>query len=180
MPVDGNIGGTGAAGLAGIPDQVATAKQVGYDGVWTTEVSRDQFLPPLLAADRSYRTFDSGVPVSARHPVGKPGTDPARSRLSCSAKAFGLIWRRRRMPAAGGAIVWRVPARPCRTHCGGRAGRRSLRRTEDVDLRFVNAEPLSGPGGRANAIQGLSREIVEDWTFDETAVVRGSRSPLYA
>ena len=57
MRVDGNIGGsidgTGGADLAGISDQVAAAKRVGYDGVWTTEVSRDSFLSLLLAADRS-------------------------------------------------------------------------------------------------------------------------------
>ena len=57
MRVYGNIGGsidgTGGADLAGISDQVAAAKRVGYDGVWTTEVSRDPFLSLLLAADRS-------------------------------------------------------------------------------------------------------------------------------
>jgi alkanesulfonate monooxygenase SsuD/methylene tetrahydromethanopterin reductase-like flavin-dependent oxidoreductase (luciferase family) len=53
MRVDGNIGGaidgTGGGDLAGIAEQVAAAERAGYDGVWTTEVSRDPFLPLLLA-----------------------------------------------------------------------------------------------------------------------------------
>ena len=52
MRVDGNIGGaidgTGGGDLAGIAEQVAAAERAGYDGVWTTEVSRDPFLPLLL------------------------------------------------------------------------------------------------------------------------------------
>jgi probable F420-dependent oxidoreductase len=57
MKVDGNIGGgidgTGGGNLGVIAAQVAAAERVGYDGVWTTEVSHDPFLPLLLAADRS-------------------------------------------------------------------------------------------------------------------------------
>jgi hypothetical protein len=75
MRVDGNIGGsidgTGGADLAGISDQVAAAERVGYAGVWTTEVSRDPFLPLLLAADRSRRlTLGTAVAVAfARNPM---------------------------------------------------------------------------------------------------------------
>ena len=75
MRVDGNIGGaidgTGGGDLAGIAEQVAAAERVGYDGVWTTEVSRDPFLPLLLAADRS-RTLTLGTAVAvafARNPM---------------------------------------------------------------------------------------------------------------
>ena len=57
MKVDGNIGGgidgTGGGDLDVIAGQVAAAERTGYDGVWTTEVSHDPFLPLLLAADRS-------------------------------------------------------------------------------------------------------------------------------
>ena len=57
MKVDGNIGGgidgTGGGDLGVIAGQVAAAERTGYDGVWTTEVSHDPFLPLLLAADRS-------------------------------------------------------------------------------------------------------------------------------
>jgi hypothetical protein len=57
MREDGKIGGsiecTDGTELASISEQVAAAKRVGYDGVWTTEVSRDSFLSLLLAAERS-------------------------------------------------------------------------------------------------------------------------------
>jgi probable F420-dependent oxidoreductase len=75
MKVDGNIGGaidgTGGGDLGVIAGQVAEAERVGYDGVWTTEVSRDPFLPLLLAADRS-RTLTLGTAIAvafARSPM---------------------------------------------------------------------------------------------------------------
>jgi probable F420-dependent oxidoreductase len=75
MRVDGNIGGgidgTGGGDLAGIAEQVAAAERAGYDGVWTTEVSRDPFLPLLLAAGQS-RTLTLGTAVAvafARNPM---------------------------------------------------------------------------------------------------------------
>jgi probable F420-dependent oxidoreductase len=75
MRVDGNIGGatdgTGGGDLAGIADQVAAAERVGYDGIWTTEVSRDPFLPLLLAASQSGTlTLGTAVAVAfARNPM---------------------------------------------------------------------------------------------------------------
>ena len=102
MRVDGNIDGTAGADLAGIADQVATAERVGDDGVWTTEVSRDPFLPLLLAADRSCRTFDdSAVPVSARHP-GKLCSGPRT--LTAELPGQGVRADRGHMPAVGGTI----------------------------------------------------------------------------
>ena len=75
MRVDGNIGGgidgTGGGDLAGIAEQVAAAQRAGYDGGWTTEVSRDPFLPLLLAAGQS-RTLTLGTAVAvafARNPM---------------------------------------------------------------------------------------------------------------
>ncbi|HEX9831968.1 MAG TPA: TIGR03617 family F420-dependent LLM class oxidoreductase, partial [Mycobacterium sp.] len=57
MKVDGNIGGsidgTGGADLGVLADQIASAQRIGYDGIWSTEVSRDPFLPLLLAAEKS-------------------------------------------------------------------------------------------------------------------------------
>ncbi len=75
MRVDGNIGGaidgTGGGDLAGLAEQVAAAERAGYDGVWTTEVSRDPFLPLLLAADRSRAlTLGTAIAVAfARNPM---------------------------------------------------------------------------------------------------------------
>lgn len=57
MYVDANIGGsidgTGGADLDVLAAQVVAAERVGFDGVWSTEVSRDPFLPLMFAADRS-------------------------------------------------------------------------------------------------------------------------------
>ena len=75
MKVDGNIGGgidgTGGGDLGVIAGQVAAAEQVGYDGVWTTEVGHDPFLPLLLAADRSPAlTLGTAIAVAfARSPM---------------------------------------------------------------------------------------------------------------
>jgi alkanesulfonate monooxygenase SsuD/methylene tetrahydromethanopterin reductase-like flavin-dependent oxidoreductase (luciferase family) len=73
--VDGNIGGsidgTGGADLATLGDQVAAAHRIGYNGLWSTEVSRDPFLPLALVADRS-TTLHLGTAVAvafARNPM---------------------------------------------------------------------------------------------------------------
>lgn len=59
MLIDGNIGGsidgTGGANLFDIREQVKLAERAGFDGVWSTEVSRDPFLPLLLAAENAPR-----------------------------------------------------------------------------------------------------------------------------
>ena len=57
MYVDGNIGGsidgTGGADL-GVPRRAGgTAERIGSDGIWSTEVARDPFLPLVLAAEKS-------------------------------------------------------------------------------------------------------------------------------
>ncbi|QEN15367.1 LLM class F420-dependent oxidoreductase [Mycolicibacterium sp. ELW1] len=57
MYVDTNIGGTidgtGGADFAILADQVRAAQRVGFDGVWSTEVSRDPFLPLAIAAQNA-------------------------------------------------------------------------------------------------------------------------------
>ena len=75
MLVDGNIGGsidgTGGGDLSVITDQITFADSVGYDGVWSTEVGRDPFLPLLLAAQQSTRLqLGTAVAVAfARNPM---------------------------------------------------------------------------------------------------------------
>ncbi|MET8427844.1 LLM class F420-dependent oxidoreductase [Nocardia sp. NPDC004860] len=75
MLVDGNIGGsidgTGGGDLKVIDDQVDFADRIGYDGVWSTEVARDPFLPLLAAAQRSPRLqVGTAVAVAfARNPM---------------------------------------------------------------------------------------------------------------
>ena len=75
MRVDANIGGsidgTGGADLGVLAGQLSTAEAAGFDGVWSTEVSRDPFLPLMIAADRT-RTLQIGTAVAvafARSPM---------------------------------------------------------------------------------------------------------------
>ncbi|TAM64408.1 LLM class F420-dependent oxidoreductase [Mycobacterium sp.] len=75
MYIDANIGGsvdgTGGADLEGLAAQVATAELLGFDGVWSTEVSRDPFLPLMIAAERS-RVLQLGTAIAvafARSPM---------------------------------------------------------------------------------------------------------------
>ncbi|WP_082946005.1 LLM class F420-dependent oxidoreductase [Mycobacterium sp. E1747] len=75
MYVDANIGGavdgTAGANLEVLAEQVAAAESMGFDGVWSTEVSRDPFLPLMIAADRS-STLRLGTAVAvafARSPM---------------------------------------------------------------------------------------------------------------
>lgn len=57
MKIDTNIGGgidgSDGGSFAELVDQVTTAESCGYDGVWSTEVGRDPFLAPLLAAEHA-------------------------------------------------------------------------------------------------------------------------------
>lgn len=75
MYVDGNIGGsidgTGGADLGVLAEQITAAERIGFDGIWSTEVARDPFLPLMLAADRS-ATLQLGTAVAvafARSPM---------------------------------------------------------------------------------------------------------------
>jgi alkanesulfonate monooxygenase SsuD/methylene tetrahydromethanopterin reductase-like flavin-dependent oxidoreductase (luciferase family) len=73
--VDGNIGGsidgTCGADFDVLNAQTGAAERIGFDGVWSTEVSRDPFLPLLVAAQKS-STLLLGTAVAvafARNPM---------------------------------------------------------------------------------------------------------------
>jgi probable F420-dependent oxidoreductase len=75
MLLDCNIGGavdgTPGGDLAVVQNQVAEAWRLGYDGVWSTEVGRDPFLP-LMIACRAAPTLQLGTAVAiafARNPM---------------------------------------------------------------------------------------------------------------
>lgn len=75
MFVDANIGGssdgTGVAALRILSSQIAAAHQCGFDGLWSTEVSRDPFLPLMVVAKES-ATLQLGTAVAvafARNPM---------------------------------------------------------------------------------------------------------------
>ncbi|BBX53113.1 LLM class F420-dependent oxidoreductase [Mycolicibacterium poriferae] len=84
MKIDTNIGGsidgTGGGELGVLADQLRTAEKLGFDGVWSTEVSRDPFLPLLLAADRS-STLQIGTAVAVAF---------ARSPMTTAAVSYDL------------------------------------------------------------------------------------------
>jgi probable F420-dependent oxidoreductase len=118
--VDGNIGGsidgTQGADLATLADQVDLAERVGLDGVWSTEVGRDPFLPLALAAQRSSR-LDVGTAVAvafARNPMTVAVTANDLHSLSSGRFTLGLgtqvkahVTRRYGMPWSGPAARMR-------------------------------------------------------------------------
>jgi probable F420-dependent oxidoreductase len=69
--IGGSIDGTGGADLNVLGEQVSSAERLGFDGVWSTEVSRDPFLPLVIAAQRSQRLqIGTAVAVAfARSPM---------------------------------------------------------------------------------------------------------------
>lgn len=75
MQVDGNFGGsidgTGGADLGVLAEQVGLAERIGFDGIWSTEVARDPFLPLVIAAEKSTRLqLGTAVAVAfARSPM---------------------------------------------------------------------------------------------------------------
>ena len=116
MRLDGNIGGVvdGTAGgsVAEIDAQVAQARRIGLDGVWTTETSRDPFLPLLLAAQRAPElTVGTAVAVAfARNPMTLAATANDLHAMSGGRFVLGLgsqvsahVTRRFSMP-------WSAPA----------------------------------------------------------------------
>lgn len=75
MHIDGNIGGgidgTNGGDLRVLSEQIHAAERIGYDGIWSTEVNRDPFLPLMLAAEKS-GTLQLGTAVAvafARSPM---------------------------------------------------------------------------------------------------------------
>lgn len=69
MDVDGNLGTR--EGLSSVTGEIAAAGEIGFDGVWTTEMDHDPFLPLALAADHAPTlTLGTGVAVAfARSPM---------------------------------------------------------------------------------------------------------------
>ncbi|MCU1647657.1 MAG: luciferase family protein [Nocardia sp.] len=142
MLVDGNIGGsidgTGGGDLTVINDQVDFADRLGYDGLWSTEVARDPFLPLLAAAQRSPRIqVGTAVAVAfARNPMTMAMAANDLHAFSSGRFILGLgsqieahIVRRFSMP-------WSAPADRMREFIGAlRAIWRSWELDERLDFR---------------------------------------------
>ncbi|MGH3635492.1 MAG: TIGR03617 family F420-dependent LLM class oxidoreductase, partial [Mycobacterium sp.] len=122
MHVDGNIGGgidgTGGADFGVLTEQIAAAERIGFDGVWSTEVSRDPFLPLLVAAEKS-STLLVGTSVAvafARNPMTMAAVANDLNTFSAGRFVLGLgsqiqahIERRFSMP-------WSAPAERMREY----------------------------------------------------------------
>lgn len=96
MFIDSNIGGgidgTTGADLAVLTEQVAATERIGFDGLWSTEVSRDPFLPLMLAADKS-PTLQLGTAVAvafARSPMTMAVAANDLQTASCGRFMLGL------------------------------------------------------------------------------------------
>jgi probable F420-dependent oxidoreductase len=69
--IGGSIDGTGGADFGLLGEQIAQAERIGFDGLWSTEVSRDPFLPLVIAAQQaSAMQIGTAVAVAfARSPM---------------------------------------------------------------------------------------------------------------
>lgn len=116
MRVDANIGGsvdgTGGADLATLNGQILAAERTGFDGVWTTEVSRDPFLPLVLAAERTPRlTIGTAVTVAfARNPMTVAVTANDLHQFSSGRFVLGLGSQVRAHVERRFGMPWSEPA----------------------------------------------------------------------
>jgi len=122
--IGGAISGSADAGLASVVGQAARAECIGFDGVWSTEVDRDPFLPLAIAATTTTKVqIGTGISVAfARSPMTTATTANDLHELSGGRFVLGLgsqiqahIERRFSMP-------WSPPAERMREYvCAVRA-----------------------------------------------------------
>jgi probable F420-dependent oxidoreductase len=122
MQVDGNIGGgidgTGGADLAVLTDQIAAAETVGFNGVWSTEVSRDPFLPLVMAAQQS-ATLQLGTAVAvafARSPMTMAVVANDLNTISQGRFVLGLGSQVRAHVTRRFGMPWSAPAERMREY----------------------------------------------------------------
>jgi probable F420-dependent oxidoreductase len=114
--IDGQLGGTvdgdWGGDAAGLVEQVRQADAIGFDGVWTTEIKHDPFLPIAVATQHTRRLdLGTGIAVAfARNPMTVAATANDLQILSGGRFTLGLgsqvrphIERRFSMP-------WSAPA----------------------------------------------------------------------
>lgn len=142
MYIDCNIGGTVSgsdeAGIAGLVGQAARAERIGFDGIWSTDVDRDPFLPLAIAAmTTTGLQLGTGVAVAfARSPMTTAMAANDLQEMSGGRFVLGLgsqiqthIERRFSMP-------WSSPAdRMCEYVHAVRAIWQSWRTGERLDFR---------------------------------------------
>ncbi|BBX03639.1 LLM class F420-dependent oxidoreductase [Mycolicibacterium moriokaense] len=110
--IGGSIDGTGGGDLATLAEQVSDAERLGFDGVWSTEVSRDPFLPLMLAADRS-SALQIGTAVAvafARSPMTMAATANDLNTFSRGRFVLGLGSQIRAHIERRFSMPWSSPA----------------------------------------------------------------------
>nr|WP_264027638.1 TIGR03617 family F420-dependent LLM class oxidoreductase [Mycolicibacterium pyrenivorans] len=152
--IGGGIDGTGGADFGVLTDQVNAAERIGFDGLWSTEVSRDPFLPLLVAAQES-PTMRLGTAVAvafARSPMTTAAIANDLNTFSRGRFVLGLgsqiqphIERRFSMP-------WSAPAERMREYLQAlRAIWSSWQTGDDLDFRGDHYQhtlmtPMFSPG----------------------------------
>jgi alkanesulfonate monooxygenase SsuD/methylene tetrahydromethanopterin reductase-like flavin-dependent oxidoreductase (luciferase family) len=98
--IGGGIDGTSGADTVTLTGQVRAAERIGFDGLWSTEVNRDPFLPLAIAAEKSTTLrLGTGVAVAfARSPMT---TALAANDLQSLSGWPNTSWRCKRSGAAG-------------------------------------------------------------------------------
>lgn len=116
MRVDVNIGGgidgTGGGDYSALACQVSTAEDIGVDGVWTTEVSRDPFLPLMTAAQQS-DSLQIGTAVAvafARSPITTAAVANDLNTFSRGRFVLGLGSQIRSHVERRFSMSWSAPA----------------------------------------------------------------------
>lgn len=116
--IGGGIDGTSGADLAVLSGQIATAERIGFDGVWSTEVSRDPFLPLVVAADRS-ATLQLGTAVAvafARNPMSMAVVANDVHAMSGGRFVLGLGTQIRAHVTRRFSMPWSAPAERMREY----------------------------------------------------------------
>jgi probable F420-dependent oxidoreductase len=155
---DGNIGGsidgTGGAELSTLADQVGAAQRIGFDGLWSTEVSRDPFLPLALAAEKA-PTLQLGTAVAvafARNPMSMAVVANDLNTLSAGRFVLGLGSQIQAHIVRRFSMEWSAPADRMREYIAAlRAIWHSWQTGERLDFRGAHYQhtlmtPMFSPG----------------------------------
>jgi probable F420-dependent oxidoreductase len=119
--VDGNVGGsidgTGGADFDVLFEQIAAAERIGLDGVWSTEVSRDPFLPLLVAAQTSTLLLGTAAAVAfARNPMTMAAVANDLNAFSRGRFVLGLGSQIRAHIERRFSMPWSAPAERMREY----------------------------------------------------------------
>lgn len=118
--IGGSIDGTGGGDFRVLVEQIAAAERIGFDGVWSTEVSRDPFLPLAIAAEKS-STLLLGTAVAvafARSPMTTAAVANDLNTFSHGRFVLGLGSQIRAHIERRFGMPWSAPAERMREYIG--------------------------------------------------------------